>query len=371
MVRRTFKYRIYPTKAQVEKLEFALSSCCELYNAALQERRDAWKLNRVRIRYYDQSAQMPAIKVERPELRDIHAKTLRETLRRVDKAFQAFFRRVKSGQQPGFPRFRRCHRYNSLTFPEPCDYFRTSKLRIPAVGFVKIRLHRPLEGRTKQLQIKREAGRWYACLSVECASKPLNSISTEIGVDVGLATFATLSDGREIVNPRFYRKGQQKIRVAARKVARRKKRSNRRRKAVRLLQRANIKIKNQRADFHHKESRKLVNEFGFIAVEDLNVKGMVRGHFGKSINDAGWSAFINMLAYKAEDAGRVMVKVNPRGTSQTCLCGAEVRKTLHDRVHICTECGLVEKRDVVSAQIILGRGVRLQSLTWPVAACVG
>lgn len=361
---KTFKYRIYPTKRQVGLLETALGYCCELYNAALQERRDAWKLNRVNVNLYDQSAQMPAIRKIRPELLTVNAVMLRESLHRVDKAFKAFFRRVQAGQKPGYPRFRSGRRYNSLTFPIARDYLRTDKVRIPSIGFVKIKLHRLIEGRTKQLEIKREAGKWYALFSVECVSQPLSPAVLEIGLDLGLTSFATLSDGREIPRSRFTDAGARAVKIAARKVARRKKGSHRRRKAVQLLQRAHIKVRNQRADFHHKESRKLVNEFGFIAVEDLNVKGLASGMLAKSVNDAGWGQFLRVLAYKAESAGRVFVAVNPSGTSQECLCGARVEKKLKDRWHECKECGLSEQRDHVSAQIILGRGLRLQELTW-------
>lgn len=370
MVRQTYKYRIYPTPRQVGLLENALGYCCELYNAALQERRDAWKLNRVQLGYCSQSAQIPAIRSLRPDLSIFNAEMLRETLQRVDKAFKGFFRRVKAGQKAGYPRFRSFRRYDSLTFPRACKYLAANRVRVPGIGHIKIKLHRPLEGTTKQLTIKREAGKWYACFSVECESNPLPIKTAEVGLDMGLTAFATLSDGREIPRSRFTDAGARSVRIAARKVARRKKGGHGRRKAVQLLQRAHIKVRNQRADFHHKESRKLVNEFGFIAVEDLNVKRLAGGMLSKSVHDAGWGQFLRFLAYKAESAGREFVAVNPSGTSQECLCGARVEKKLSDRWHECTECGLSEQRDHVSAQIILGRGLRLQESTWPVAASV-
>jgi putative transposase len=227
-----------------------------------------------------------------------------------------------------------------------------------------------MDGKIKTLTVKREAGRWFAVFAVECEPQPLPFSANAIGVDVGLASFATLSDGTAIENPRWHRKAQAKLRVAQRKVARRKKGSNRTRKAIQALQRIHAHVFSQRADFHHKLSRRLVDRFGLIAVEDLNLKGLAGGMLAKSVNDVGWSNFLKMLTYKAEDAGRLLVKVDPRGTSQTCICGAEVRKTLKDRIHLCLSCGLSADRDHVSAQIILDRAERFQALTSPVAECV-
>jgi putative transposase len=219
-------------------------------------------------------------------------------------------------------------------------------------------------------QIKRECGKWYAIFAVECEAEPLPPCAESVGIDVGLTTFAMLSDGTEIPNPRYYREAQAELRRAARKVARRKKGSHRRRKAVALLRKVHVHIRSQRADFHHKISRWLVNNYGLIAVEDLNIKGLAKSMLAKSVNDAGWGLFLDKIAYKAEDAARVFVRANPAGSSQECLCGAEVRKTLKERWHSCESCGLSAPRDHVSAQLILRRAVRRQVPTWPVAAGV-
>lgn len=353
---RTFKYRIYPTKQQAETLEQHLAICCEMYNAALQERREAWKLERKSVSLYDQINQIPAIRVERPDVAGVYAQSLEEPLQRVNKAFMAFFRRVKKGQSPGYPRFRSVRRYDSLVFRQRAIKApEGNKLCVRKVGQVKIRQHRPLEGPIKTLTIKREAGRWLALFVCEVEPRPLPFNPNSIGVDVGLSAFATLSDGTVIDNPRWYKNGQRALRVAQRRVARRKKGSNRRRKAIVLLQRAHIYLRQQRIDFQHKLSRTLVDRNGLIVVEDLNVKGLASGMLAKSVHDAGWSQFINMLSYKAESAGRLLVKVDPRGTSQTCICGATVRKTLSMREHVCVACGLVADRDHVSAQVILSR----------------
>jgi putative transposase len=193
------------------------------------------------------------------------------------------------------------------------------------------------------------------CFSVEYQAQLLPPLSNEIGIDVGLTDFATLSNGKSIPNPRFYKNAEPTLRHAQRKVARRKKGSNRRRKVVALLQKIHARIKNQRNDFQHKFSFWLVNNFGTIAIEDLNVKGLASGILAKSVHDVAWAAFFSKLAYKAANAGRRLIAVNPNGTSQTCLCGAKVWKKLSDREHVCTACGLVEARDVVSAQVILQR----------------
>jgi putative transposase len=249
-------------------------------------------------------------------------------------------------------------RYDSITFPsygDGCRLLDTGKLRIQGAGHIKVNMHRPLEGAVKTVTIKREAGRWFACFSMERGGQPLPASDRATGIDVGLNSFAVLADGTEIQNPRYYRNAEARLRRCQRKVARRKKGSNRRRKAVRLLQRANVHVRNQRADFHHKESRGLINTYGVIAVEDLNLKGLAGGMLAKSVHDAGWSEFIAMIVYKAESADRRLVRVGPRGTSQTCLCGARVPKTLADRWHDCPACGLSASRDHVSARVILSR----------------
>ncbi len=359
----TYKYRLYPSRPQVGLLNGQLAEACRLYNASLQERRDAWCISRENINYYAQANQLKEIRAA-GDLNLANFSACQDVLRRVDKAFKAFFARVKRKQKAGYPRFKSYTRFDSITFPSYGDGCKliVSKLRLQGVGLVKIKLHRAVEGKIKTVTVKREAGRWYVFFSVECETKPLPANSESMGLDVGLLSFATLSDGTEIENPRWYREAQAKLRRAQRKASRRKKGSNRRRKAVQLLQRAHAHIRNQRADFHHKISRWLVNNYGLIAVEDLNVKGLASGMLAKSVNDVGWASFFNKLAYKAEDAGRALIKVNPSSTSQTCTCGASTPKTLSQRWHQCSECGLSANRDHVSAQIILNRAVGLTVL---------
>ena len=351
-LRKTFKYRLYPTRLQGLALEGQLTEACVLYNAAVQERRDAWRMGQVSLNYYHQANQIREIRAA-GDLDLANYSACQDVLRRVDKTFQAFFRRVRVGQKPGFPRFKSRRRFDSYTFPaygDGCKLRQNGKLYIQSVGVLKVKLHRAVEGQIKTVTLKRECGRWYACFSAEAAiPEPLPHTGEAAGIDVGLENFAVLSNGTVIENPRHYRKAQAVLRRSQRKIARRKKGSGRRRKAVQSLQRVHQHIKNQRSDFHHQVSRKLVNTFDLIAVEDLNIKGLAGGMLAKSVHDAGWGGFLAKLDYKAESAGRRLVRVNPNGTSQRCPCGARVPKKLWNRWHRCLACGLSVSRDHASA----------------------
>ena len=356
-MRKSFKYRIYPNREQMDCLAYQLREACDLYNCAIQERIGAWKTCGKSINYYDQANQLKQMRSE-GLIGVANYSVCQDVLRRLNKTFNAFFQRIKRGQKPGFPRFKPNQRYDTLTFPSYGDgcKLKDRLLYIQGIGDIKVKLHRPVDGKIKTVSIKREAGRWFAIFSVECDLAPLPASTEAVGIDVGLSAFATLDDGTEIYNPRFFEEAQRKLRVASRRLSRRKnKKSNRRRKSVQILQRQYAQIQNQRRDFHHKLSRRLVNRYGLIAVEDLNIKGLSSGMLAKQVHDAGWGSFLNMLAYKAESAGREFVKVDPRGTSQTCLCGARVPKGLSNRWHSCSACGLERARDHVSAQLILSR----------------
>lgn len=370
-MRRTYRYRLYPTRAQDAALHAQVDEACRLYNGCLQERRDAWRMNHVRLGYYDQAAQLKAIRAE-GHLSVANFSACQDVLRRVDKTFKAFFARVKRGEaKGGYPRFKPRQRYDSLTFPswgDGCRLTPANRLYLQGVGDLKVKWHRPLAGTVKTVSVKREAGHWYACFSVECAPEPLPESAAAVGIDVGLTHFATLSDGSTVANPRYYRQGQAALRRAQRKVARCQRGSRGRKKAVRLLQQANAHVRNQRRDFHHKTAYALVQANGLLAVEDLNTKGLAAGMLAKSVHDAGWSDFLNTLAHKAESAGREVVRVNPAGTTQDCsACGARVLKTLRDRWHDCPGCGLSLDRDHNAARNILHRAL-LQTPGWGVAA---
>jgi len=354
-MQRTFKYRIYPNRKQREVLAAQLDMCRELYNAGLQERIESYKTTGKGVTWLQQQAQLPAIKECRPEFKTVHAHTLQAVLIRLNRSFQSFFRRVKQGQTAGFPRFKGRNRFHSLVFTPVAFKVQGDRVQLSKIGSVKIKMHRALPEKTGTLFLKQICGAWFACFSCEVEAQPLPKSDAAIGVDVGLESFAVLSNGTTIRNPRWYQAAQAELRVAQRRVARRKKGSHCRRRAVALLQKIHEHITNQRKDFQHKLSHQIIQQFGIIAVEDLNVKGLAGGMLAKSVHDAGWAGFLSMLAYKAESAGRQLIAVNPRGTSQTCLCGAPVRKLLSDREHVCTECGLVAPRDLVSAQLILQR----------------
>jgi len=356
-MRGAYKYRLYPTRAQVAFLEGQLCEACHLYNAALEERRGAWKVCRKSINYYEQAKQLKPMRAA-GLLGLANFSCCQDVLRRLDKTFQAFFARVQRGEHPGFPRFRSLRRYDSITFPsygDGCRLLDHGQLRIQGAGLIKVKLHRPVEGSIKTVTIKRDISHWYVCLSVERQTVALPESSEHMGVDVGLDSFAVLSDGTEIDNPRQLKRGLAHLRRAQRRLARRQGSSHRCRKAAVLVAQAHRRIRNQRASFHHEVSRWLVNRYGWIAVEDLKIKGLARSMLARSVQDAGWNSFFAKLSYKAASAGRVLVKVDPRGSSQTCVCGAHLPKTLRDRWHACPACGLSALRDVVSAQVILQR----------------
>jgi putative transposase len=272
---------------------------------------------------------------------------------------KAFFRRFKAGQKPGFPRFRSKYRYNSLECLSVGKYLTGDRVRIPNLGTIRCRGRLLPEGEQRALRVIRRATGWYAQVILDDGRMPpvAKPVNAAIGVDVGLLSFATLSDGTKIDNPRFGRLSAKKLQAVQRRVSRRVKGSNRRRKAVKAIQRQHERIADQRKYFCHQHSTALVRKFDLIGIENLNVAGMARSRFGKSILDAAWNTFTAQLTVKADYAGRQVVAVNPRGTSQECPnCGAIVRKKLSEREHRCP-CGCVMDRDQAAAQIILARAL--------------
>jgi putative transposase len=365
-VRKSFKYRLYPTKKQAALLDEQLAEACRLYNAALQERRDAWKIRKTAITYSQQSNQLRDIR-SCGDLALANFTSCQDVLRRVEKTFKAFFHRVKAGQKAGYPRFKSVTRFHSYTFPKygnGCKLQENKRLYIQGVGKLKVKLHREVTGRIKTVTLKKSCGRWDVCFSVIVPDpSPLPETGNVTDIDVGLASFAVLSDGTAIKNPRYYQTAQAKLRRVQRKVCRRKKASNRRRKACQQLSLLHHHIKNQRSDFHHQVSRTLINQYDLIACEKLNIKGLTRGMLAKSICDVGWGSFLSILSYKAVEAGREIVRVDPRGTSQRCPCGHAVPKTLTTRWHHCPICQLSIPRDQASALEILRLGLSRREAT--------
>ena len=258
LTRKAFKFRLYPTRAQERTLFWTLTRCRELYNAGLQERRDAWRMAGVSVRCYGQITQLPDIKQERPEYGDIHSQVLQDVLRRLDKAMQAFFRRIREGQKPGYPRFQGRNRYDSFTFPQVGFALAGNRLTLAKIGDIKVRLHRPVVGQIKTCTIKRDADHWYVTLSCEVEEEPLPACEEAVGLDLGLLHFATLSTGETIESPRHYRRGQKKLALAQQRLDRCKRGSHRRAKARMVVARAHRTIRNQRRDFLHKAARSRV-----------------------------------------------------------------------------------------------------------------
>jgi len=374
LLRRTYKYRLYPSKKQVIALDYQLSEARHLYNAALQERRDAWKMQKTGLNYYDQANQLKEIR-HAGSLDLANYSACQDVLRRVDKTYKAFFRRVKAGEKAGYPRFKPRDRFNSFTFPVWGDgcHVVNDRLKVQGVGIIKLKLHRPIAGDIRTVTLKREAGKWYAAFSVLIADAIPNQKPSAIGIDMGLYSLVAFSDGELVDNPRPFKASQAKLRRVQRKVARRKRGGANRRKAVRLLQKTHAHIHNQRSDFQHKLSRKIADSYGLVAVEDLNILALSRGMLAKSVNDAAWSSFFDKLAYKVEETGGQFVTVNPNGTSQICSrcgCSPDIPKTLADRIHTCSHCGLVIDRDVNAARNILTLGLSVWDKTWEVAPSV-
>jgi putative transposase len=358
-VRKTFKYKLKPTPQQEQAMAFVLRRCRELYNAGLEERREAWQKCGVSVTAAGQSAQLPDIKAVRPEYRDIHSQVLQDVLTRLDKAFQAFYRRLRKGQTPGYPRFHGANRYTSFTYKQFGNGASLDNgfLVLSKIGCIAVRWSRPLEGAPKTVTISWEADGWYVCFS--CADVPVHPLpetGQETGIDLGIEAFATLSNGTRVFHPGWYRKAERALKTAQRQVSRRKKGSNRRRKAVTVLAKAHLKVKRQRTDFHHKTALALVREYDTIYHEDLQTANMVQNHhLARSISDAGWSAFLSILAAKAAYAGRRVVAVPPAYTSQNCSgCGRIVSKGLSVRWHQCPyeDCGASLHRDHNAARNI-------------------
>jgi putative transposase len=274
-----------------------------------------------------------------PEYAQVHSQVLQDVLRRVDTTYQAFFRRAKAGETPGYPRFQGKDRYHSFTYPQYGNgaVLDGGLLSLSKIGCIPLRLHRPLEGTPKTVTIGQEADGWYVSFScAEVPTQPLLLTGRETGIDVGLKVLLVTADGEVVENPRHYRKAEKHLKKAQRRVSKRKKGSKRRQKAVRLLARKHQKVQRQRRDHHHKTALTLLRTYDTIYLEDLRVANMVRNrHLTKSISDAGWGAFRTILECKAEWAGKRVVAVPPAYTSQDCsACGERVPKTLSMRTHV-------------------------------------
>jgi len=360
---RTYRYRLYPTNAQARALDFLLWQGRTLYNAALEQRIAVYQATGQGVRYPQQWAHFRDLRNARPDtLGLLNATSVQQLLRRLDKAFVAFFRRLKAGEAPGFPRFKGRDRFHSLEYRhgDGCKLRLGERvmLYVQNVGEVKVKFHRPLpdDVAIKHVVIKRRANRWTACLMLALPA-PILPVhpGPAVGIDMGLSHLLALSDGTLVENPRWLHQGLAQLRVAQRRLARRQKGSARRRKAAAQVARLHERVANQRRDFWHKLTRQLAGTYSLIALEDLTLAFMTANpHLALSAHDAGLAEFQHLLAYKAEEAGTQVVTVNPATTSQACsVCGAVVPKALSVRVHVCPDCGLTLDRDVNAARNIL------------------
>ena len=376
-VRRAYKLRAYPTRPQEGRAIRLLRDHCDLYNAALQERREAWRMRRVSISFGDQSLQLKEIRVADPHGQGRHSFTAQQqTLRRLNTVYQAFFKRARDAdhqqkatkrrrRKVGYPRFKPYQRFDQVLFVagdgakwEPVDTGRWAHASFQAVGRLKVHQHRQIAGQVKTLQLKREGRRWYVIVVAKVDRQPLPATGRQVGVDLGVARFLTTSDGQVVDNPRLMDAAQSRIADLQRRRERARLGSGNRRRLRRQLAREWRKVANRRHDFHHKTARALVNSCDTVALEDLRVASMTASAKGtvaepgvnvaqkaglnRSILDAGWAQFTRILTAKAASAGRRVVYVDPSHTSVTChVCGARCTRPRQDTV-VCPSCGQLD-----------------------------
>jgi putative transposase len=361
-MRLTYKYRLFPTNQQRTSLQRVLELCRWTYNQTLAMRKNAWEQEKRNVSYYDTKKMLPIWKESKPELSQVHSQVLQNVTERVELAYQAFFRRIKAGEEPGYPRFKNYGVYDSFTFTQSGFKLAGDRLTLSKIGDVRIKLHRPICATIKTLIIQRDAvGNWYACFSCEGETQPLEPTPNVVGIDLGLTTFAYFSNGQKIERQRWMKQDAADIARLQRKKEKFAKGSTERKKIIKALCHAYDRAENRRRNFAHQASRKLVNEYQFIAFEDLDIQDMQSSGFKsitRGIADVAWGQFVQFTTYKAANAGRVVVRVNPRGTTQMCSgCHTVVPKDLSVRIHDCPLCGLVLNRDHNAALNILARGL--------------
>lgn len=358
----TYKFRLLPTQKQHKALVSILDSQRTLYNAALEERIDCYRKTGKSLTYNDQCNSLTKCRQEFPEMMGTPVNIQRGTIKRLDEAYKAFFRRVKARNgKAGFPRFRGKGWFNSFDFSEFSGIqFDGKRLRFKSMpSGLRVHMHRPIpEGKILTAKFKRDHKGWSVCFVVRVETAEKRIVSSAVGIDVGIKTLAATSDGLLIPNPRVARRAERELRVRQRALARCKRGSNRRKKVRAEVTRLHAKIANTRSTALHQISAMLVNRYDAIVVEALNVKGLSKGILARDVHDAGWSKLREMMRYKAERAGVHFIEVDPKFTSQDCsACGERVPKTLAERTHSCPHCGYVEDRDINAARVILSRGV--------------
>lgn len=367
-MRKTYLYRTKISKATFANCNQWIEICRTLYNLALEQRIDIYRQHKKSISVYEQIVQLPELKQAYPEFKIVGSQCLQDVLQRVDRAFRGFFQRIKEHNgKAGFPRFKSKNRYGSFTLKQAGWKLEGRYLYIKNVGRFKLFLSRPIEGDIKTVTVRRTStNKWFVAFS--CDNVPIEEypeLTAQIGIDVGIKSFCVDSNGNAIENPKYFRQSEKLLRRRQRSLSRKQKGSKRRNKARILVAKTHEKIFNQRKDFLHKVANYYIDAFQTIYIEDLNIRGMGKNrHFAKSISDASWGIFYNLLFYKAEGAGRVVVRVTPNGTTQICSnCGEIVPKSLSVRIHKCPFCNLVLDRDVNASLNILRLGQSLQTST--------
>jgi putative transposase len=392
-MRRAYVFRLRPTARQHVALAACVEAHRELYNAALQERRDGGAHSKTRIYYGDQSAQLTEIRALRPDVAVWSFSSQQATLRRLNQAFAGFFRRVttaKPGVKPGYPRFKGKARFDSVQWPKDGDGARwlpdQRRVYLQGIGQVKVELHRQVAGRVKTIQIKRQGRRWVLVLSCDdVPANPLPVTGRQAGIDVGIVSFATTSDAEHVDNPRWGRAAADRLATAQQRLARAQRGSKNRQRRRETVGARHRKIANQRKDFHHNQARALVRRYDLVVVEDLAIANMMRrakpiadvdnpGQFlsngaraksglNRSIGDAGWGGFVSILRAKAEDAGRIWIEVDPRHTSDGCeKCGyAAAENRVTQAEFACQRCGHSAPADEHAARNILRAGLALHA----------
>jgi len=383
VIKRAYKYRLFPTKNQMHKLQYTLDLCRDLYNSALQERVEAYKKNGVSLSYIDQQNELPILKKELPEYELVYAQVLQNVLKRLDTNFKSFFRRVRNHEKPGFPRYKGYDRYDSFTYPQNASNafsIKDNKMHLAKIGDIKLKTSQPLQGKIKTCTVKREVDRWYVILTTELEKdiKPVTELKP-VAIDLGVKRFAVLGipntfsqnieeiiekkEYKQVIvdNPQHLKRSEKRLKKAHRKLSLAKPASPKRKQAKKVLNKIYRKISNQRDDFLHKLSREIVNNYNQIFLEDLNINSLLRKHWvSREISDASWGKFVNYLSYKAEEAGKGVYPLSPKDSSRTCYkCGfIKEDLTLADRNWVCPICGTQHDRDVNAAFELLNRGLK-------------
>ena len=355
---KVFKYRIYGNTLTIQNATNWLDLCRQLYNLALEQKINAYKQHKKTISKFQQMREVTELRSAFPEYKNINANVLHNIIKRLDRAYEGFFRRIEKGEKAGFPRFQGYDRYNSFTFRHQDGYKINGKyLDITWLGRFKIKLSRPIEGTIKEVTIKRSlSNKWFVSfICADIPNNPLPKVNKVIGIDVGCESFLTDSNGNKVDNPHFFKKSQDILAKRQQKLSHKKIGSNRRKKAKILIANTHEKIFNQRKDFHYKVANRLLKENDTIYIEKLKSWTSWR-NLNRSMRDVAWFQFFNILKVKAEYAGRKVIEVPAKNTSQICSnCGTIVQKDLACRIHSCS-CGLTIDRDFNSAINILNIG---------------